>query len=771
MNQRLLSFMLALAVVCLFTQAAYSQVQFQIPITVAAGTTSATLNIGVSGDGPAGSILDNTVGMDTAMTYGSYREVPAAPAPPAPFDFDTRIVTIPGRVSTFPTGLAGGVNNDFRGFVSTSQVDSFKITIAGDFTDNGSTTVSWPNNLNQYGTTWTIKPQTGTDWPSTNMITSTSVVIPAGAHKNIIIIKTGLLVTVAGPTFDLSSSSLGFGTVTIPGNAQRTVTVTNSGSTNALSITGVASIANYTVSPSSFPISVAPGANQVFTLTFTPSAPGTFAGNVVFTHNAPSSPTNLAVTGVGTNAPTQGGVFQFSASPIRRFDNTQYEDSLRLVGYVGQPLKALQFRVIMNGLLRLRTIERGSSVPSASYGFDYTLVRGPVAANGESNDTIKALIYGLGSNALPAGTYNNMMKFTYDAVNISADSLPTSITLDRVFSSLATGADAQVSSAGNQSVMVVNRALRGDVNGDDRVDILDLLDVVDHIVERNLLTGRGFTAADVAPWPAGDGVVNVQDLAVLQNIILTGLYPDGTPTGSAVRSNGGTIIASYKNGSTNGTNGTVDAKLTFHITAQGIAVRMQNNVPVKGMQLEFSEVPVAPPSIDITTILGGGYSNYAEALLRVLLYSQQGTAVVEPGDRLVANIPFGIADPQSIELGRYIIAGADNKGLSKIEIQISYDSAPELPIDYALFQNYPNPFNPSTTVRFSVPVTGQVKVSIYNTLGQEVRTLYDNVTERGTKEVRFDGKDKNGITLSTGMYLYRMTAGSFVQSKKMMFLK
>ena len=145
--------------------------------------------------------------------------------------------------------------------------------------------------------------------------------------------------------------------------------------------------------------------------------------------------------------------------------------------------------------------------------------------------------------------------------------------------------------------------------------------------------------------------------------------------------------------------------------------------------------------------------------------------MVEPGDRLVANIPFGIADPQSIELGRYIIAGADNKGLSKIEIQISYDSAPELPIDYALFQNYPNPFNPSTTVRFSVPVTGQVKVSIYNTLGQEVRTLYDNVTERGTKEVRFDGKDKNGITLSTGMYLYRMTAGSFVQSKKMMFLK
>jgi hypothetical protein len=83
------------------------------------------------------------------------------------------------------------VKNDYRGYVSASQVDSFKITIAGDATDNAPTTVSWPSNLATFGTSWTIKPQVGTDWPVTNMLTSSSVIIGAGLHKNILIIKVG----------------------------------------------------------------------------------------------------------------------------------------------------------------------------------------------------------------------------------------------------------------------------------------------------------------------------------------------------------------------------------------------------------------------------------------------------------------------------------------------------------------------------------------------------------------------------------------------------
>ena len=100
-------------------------------------------------------------------------------------------MTIPGRTTNFPIGLGGGIDNDYRDYVSSTQVDSFKIKIDGDGTDTSQTTVSWPANLNQYGTAWTIKPQTGSDWPSVNMLTATSVVIPSGGTKNIIIIKVG----------------------------------------------------------------------------------------------------------------------------------------------------------------------------------------------------------------------------------------------------------------------------------------------------------------------------------------------------------------------------------------------------------------------------------------------------------------------------------------------------------------------------------------------------------------------------------------------------
>jgi hypothetical protein len=172
-----------LAAAALVAQESFGQASFRIPITLSNGTASTILRLGVN--------TGNTIGTDTSSSLGAFREVPAPPAPPAPFDWDTRFVTIPGRTSTFPIGLGGGVLNDNRGYFSPAQVDSYKITIAGDFTDNATTTVSWPSNLATFGTSWTIKPQVGSDWPTTNMLTASSVQIGAGLHKNIIIIKVG----------------------------------------------------------------------------------------------------------------------------------------------------------------------------------------------------------------------------------------------------------------------------------------------------------------------------------------------------------------------------------------------------------------------------------------------------------------------------------------------------------------------------------------------------------------------------------------------------
>jgi hypothetical protein len=89
-----------------------------------------------------------------------------------------------------------------------------------------------------------------------------------------------------------------------------------------------------------------------------------------------------------------------------------------------------------------------------------------------------------------------------------------------------------------------------------------------------------------------------------------------------------------------------------------------------------------------------------------------------------------------------------------------------VPGAFALEQNYPNPFNPSTTIRYQVPVAGVVKIVVYDILGREVSVLVNEMKNAGAYEVRFDGSG-----LASGVYLYRIEAGNFVQTKKMLVVK
>ena len=93
------------------------------------------------------------------------------------------------------------------------------------------------------------------------------------------------------------------------------------------------------------------------------------------------------------------------------------------------------------------------------------------------------------------------------------------------------------------------------------------------------------------------------------------------------------------------------------------------------------------------------------------------------------------------------------------------------PHTFALEANYPNPFNPSTSVAFSVDARSLVTLRVYNVLGQEVARLVDGVQSAGRYEVRWNGRNDAGLDLSSGIYFYRLHAGSFVDVKKMLYLK
>jgi hypothetical protein len=93
------------------------------------------------------------------------------------------------------------------------------------------------------------------------------------------------------------------------------------------------------------------------------------------------------------------------------------------------------------------------------------------------------------------------------------------------------------------------------------------------------------------------------------------------------------------------------------------------------------------------------------------------------------------------------------------------------PTEYALYQNYPNPFNPSTQIRYDLPEDVRVQINVYNTLGQLVVQLRDEAQEAGRYTIFWDGKDVAGLEAATGMYIYQIRAGSFVDAKKMLLLK
>lgn len=102
---------------------------------------------------------------------------------------------------------------------------------------------------------------------------------------------------------------------------------------------------------------------------------------------------------------------------------------------------------------------------------------------------------------------------------------------------------------------------------------------------------------------------------------------------------------------------------------------------------------------------------------------------------------------------------------------LAVEEMPGMPTEYTLGQNYPNPFNPTTMINFSMPVAGQVKLTVYNVLGQEVNTLVNTYRDAGNYRVQWDATNKNGAKVNSGLYIYRLEAGNNVMTNKMILMK
>lgn len=155
----------------------------------------------------------------------------------------------------------------------------------------------------------------------------------------------------------------------------------------------------------------------------------------------------------------------------------------------------------------------------------------------------------------------------------------------------------------------------------------------------------------------------------------------------------------------------------------------------------------------------------------VFVYGSLADTVRTPGhnwNALVSSQPFSSQIGQNV----LVVWESNRSGRSHIYDRLAqlYIGAiggkPQDPVAFELSQNYPNPFNPSTTIRYALPSRSHVTLTVFNTLGQEVATIVNESQDAGYHEVRFDGSG-----LASGVYFYRLRAGGYLATKRLVLVR
>jgi hypothetical protein len=121
----------------------------------------------------------------------------------------------------------------------------------------------------------------------------------------------------------------------------------------------------------------------------------------------------------------------------------------------------------------------------------------------------------------------------------------------------------------------------------------------------------------------------------------------------------------------------------------------------------------------------------------------------------------------NIEITSIDLAAADGR----TAMVLLAPSGQTLPDGFALYQNYPNPFNPTTQIDFSLSAASEVQLTVYDLLGREVSGLVYDWLEAGYHSVTWNGRDRNGQIVSSGVYFYRLKTENSEQTRKMILMK
>ena len=190
---------------------------------------------------------------------------------------------------------------------------------------------------------------------------------------------------------------------------------------------------------------------------------------------------------------------------------------------------------------------------------------------------------------------------------------------------------------------------------------------------------------------------------------------------------------------------------------------------------KFEYVGAAAAEEDLLTSAGGEtplFLEQAEAG-RVTIANAIVNGGTPSGGGMVATLTFKVLnefeDKTRFEIAEGVVF--DPNQLTNQVVTLGALTVESTPTDFALLQNYPNPFNPETTIKYNLAEGANVQLRIYNIVGQVVRTLVAERQSAGRYQMRWNGTDDRGMTVSSGIYFYHISAGKFQDQRRLMLLK
>jgi hypothetical protein len=277
---------------------------------------------------------------------------------------------------------------------------------------------------------------------------------------------------------------------------------------------------------------------------------------------------------------------------------------------------------------------------------------------------------------------------------------------------------------------------------------------------------------DYPPQPMRAGDVNVDDVVDVADVVylLNYFFRNGDPPCEPrsqffARLNPASAEISLRSAAAQ------DGSINVYVDAQ-------LDVDAYGVQLELQWDPDALEFLNIQkttrTDKLGLYHNGGEGKrLKIGMVDVGGNGFISSGRGAVLRLGMKsrahAPDLSSLEIKEAILVDAAGR---KLEVRVVDKSdKSNLPKEFSLSQNYPNPFNPHTVIEYSLPGDCEVRITIYNILGQRVRTLVEEHQEAGYRRIEWDGRSDGAKELASGIYFYRIEAEGFTQTRKMLLLK